>query len=143
MKKRDFEIFLKRETNLITNNLDIEVRYPFSNKPSLHLDDFITTNFYTGYVNGESKSHVICYFETSPDYNSTLNTLSENKLAQPLIYAQIHMRQGDEGNKTSTVYYIEPSINFASSDNESIRFKYLIYRIDDIDSSVISNNVFK
>jgi disintegrin and metalloproteinase domain-containing protein 17 len=146
---QDFEIFLKRETNLVshTNSLDVEVRYPSSPyKPTVHLkNDFETTHFYSGYVNGHPKSHVICYFETHPDYNSTNNVISLNKLAQPLIYAQIHMqddRDGEEGNKTSTVYYIEPKINFSDDQEELKEFKYIIYKTDDIQSDVISNNIF-
>lgn len=86
-------------------------------------------------------SHVICSFENSYDFNTTLNTISSNQLEQPLVYAQIHIQNQNE----STIYYIEPSINFdTAKGHDSLKdFKYLIYKIDDIDSDVISNNVFK
>ena len=131
----------------MASNLDIEVRYPTSSKPTVHLDDFITTNFYTGYVNGESKSYVICYFETNSNSNSTLNMASNNKLTQPLVYAQIHLQEEveNDGNKTKahTIYYIEPSINLNGKDEDLNSFKYIIYKTNDIDSNVISNDVFK
>jgi hypothetical protein len=110
------------------------------------LGDFQTTNFYTGYVNGEAKSHVICYFETSSTSNSTLDMASKNPLTQPLIYAQIQIQKERDENETSTqttIYYIEPSIKLNGPEEDLKGFKYLVYKTDDIDSDVISNNVFK
>jgi hypothetical protein len=72
---------------------------------------------------------------------------STTQLTQPLVYAQIHLNENEENeeNKTrkNTIYYIEPSINLNEKNDDLKSFKYLIYKTNDIDSNVISNNVFK
>lgn len=72
---------------------------------------------------------------------------SSTQLTQPLVYVQIHLHEEEENetNKTriNTIYYIEPSINLNDKNDDLKSFKYLIYKTNDIDSNVISNNVFK
>lgn len=114
---RKFEIYLKRDTNLVADNIDIEVR---GNKgKSQHINDFFTSNYYSGFVDGVANSYVICYFEKESD---------DPKIG-PLIYAKVYMEK--------TSYYIEPVIG------ESKNHSYIIYSSKDIDSDVISNESFK
>lgn len=126
---RDFVVLLTRDRKLVSNNLDIEVRYSFIDKPDLieHHDNYFASNNYIGFVEGESKSSVVCYLENK-EYNS------ENEL--PLIYAQIRL----ENNDKKEYFYIEPSfINDYKNQNEA---KYIVYRSDDINSGIISNGIF-
>ena len=53
----------------------------------------------------------------------------------PLIYAQIQIQNENE----NIIYYIEPLLD-SNSENKN---KYLVYRVDDIESDIISNNIFK
>ncbi len=124
---RHFDIYLRRNIDLMADKVDIEVRYADGNKPSEHINDFFTSNYYSGFVEGESRSNVICYFEK----NSTAN---KNGSVAPLIYAQIQILN----NKEHSIYYIEPLIDQNSNSN-----KYLVYRVDDIESDILSNNIFK
>ena len=117
---------MRRDINLVADHVDIEVRYSTSNKPSDHVNDFFTSNYYIGFVEDEPRSHVICYFEK----NDTLN----NEL-MPLIYAQIQIQNDNE----NIIYYIEPLLDT----NNQNKNKYLVYRIDDIQSDIIYNNIFK
>ena len=119
--ERDFNIFLKRDLTLVSENIDIEVRYSYRNKPNVveHTDADFTANNYVGYVEGEPKSSVVCYFEKA-----------DRK--EPLIYAQIRLEK--ERNKHE-LYTIEPAFHGQAG--------YIIYRSEDIDSDVISNGNFK
>lgn len=119
---RDFNIFLKRDLTLVSENIDIEVRYSFKNKPAIieHADTDFTTNNYIGYVEGEPKSSVFCYFE-KPDANK-----------EPLVYAQIRLE--DKQNKRE-FFSIEPAFESKSG--------YIMYRSEDIDSDIISGGNFK
>lgn len=123
---RDFNIILKRDTQLVGNNIDIELRY--SSKPSEHLKDLFTSNYYTGIVENEPDSQVILYFEND---NSTF-TLNN----QPLIFAQIRLKN----KNTNTVFYIEPLLKLNNEDAEQ---KYLIYKSEDVQSEVFSGGKFK
>ena len=104
--------------------MDIEVRYESSNKPSLHLSDTFSTNYYVGFVQGESKSLVICYFERSSSQDP-----------KPIVFAQIQIVEEDK----KTIYYIEPK----KSVDDSNKHSYIIYRSEDIVSELISNDRFK
>lgn len=120
--ERDFNIFMRRDLTLVSENIDIEVRYSFKNKPAVieHADTNFTSNNYIGYVEGEPKSSVFCYFEKR-DVNK-----------EPLIYAQIRL-EGDQNKRE--FYSIEPAFQDKSG--------YIIYRSEDIDSDIISGGNFK
>ncbi len=123
--QRDFVIYLKRDLTLVSENIDIEVRYSYKDKPSVveHADNFFTSNNYIGYVEGEPKSTVICYLEKP-----------KTPTDQALIYAQIRLEQNDQKKE---YFYIEPLAK-----KESNELSYIIYRSDDIDSAVMPNGVF-
>ena len=128
---RRFDLYLKKDTGPLTENVDIEFRY--SKKPPLHVRNFFAPNFYTGFVDNEARSHVICYFETSDMVDQTSGE-KEISTRQPLIYAQIHIMNEEK----NSIYYVEPLV-----DKTSGEIKYLVYRSDDIDSEVIVNGNFK
>ena len=48
--KRDFVIYLKRDLTLVSDKIDIEVRYSYKDKPDLieHADNYFTSNNYIG-----------------------------------------------------------------------------------------------
>jgi hypothetical protein len=91
--------------------------------------DFFSPNFYTGIVENEPNSFVICYFERQDQ-----NTKSYDDIPL-IIYAQIRIQIEKEG---STTYYVEPLV-----DKETNSVKYIIYKSDDVDSGIVSNGVFK
>ena len=125
---RRFKLMLKKDTKLVADHFDIEIRYPTSKRPTEHIHDFFTQNYYTGIVEDVPGSYVVCYFEKPS--NST-----EHK--QPLVYAQISIKNEDE----NVVYFVEPINNVTSHDDEPA--KYIVYRSEDIISDVISNGIFK
>lgn len=116
---------LKRDVDLVGSNFDIEIRHPSSNKPTEHMNDFFTSNYYTGIVEDEEGSYALCYFEQMKEPS-----------AQPIVYAQISIKNDLE----NSMYYIEPLLNNTS---EHEPMKYIVYKIDDIESDVISNGLFK
>ncbi len=59
---RLFHIYLKRQTNLISNTIKIEVKYANQSK-AIKLHDFITKNYYVGFVDNEPNSFVSLYFD--------------------------------------------------------------------------------
>jgi hypothetical protein len=140
---RSFVIYLKRETSLVADHFDIELRYSSkSGLSSKHIGDFFTRNYYIGYVDGESNSRVLCYFEpksnTSIWSSSIIETESEQKnslndKSSPLIYAQIII----DNEQEKTVYYIEPK---TTSDSNT---EYIVYRSEDIQSLIYSDGIFK
>lgn len=121
---RTFKIFLKRGNSLVAENVRLEVRYSYPNKTqhTEYEDNHFKQNYFIGFVEDESDSSVLCYFESVP-LNST---------SKPLVYAQI--RIGSNNNKTQ-YYYVEPMFNNHNT--------YIVYRSDDIESDIISNGVFK
>ena len=123
---RNFNILLRRDTQLVGNKINIELRY--SKKPSEYLNDFFTSNYYTGIVEDEPNSQVILYFENDSS-SFTLNN-------QPLIFAQIRIKS----EKIDTVYYIEPILK---PENDKSDQKYVIYRSEDVQSDIFSNQKFK
>ena len=99
------------------------MRYPTSGRPTEHVRDFFTSNYYTGIVEDVPGSHVVCYFES----------LGDDKEQQPLVYVQSAIKNDDE----NSLYYVEPVLNSTGPP-----FKYIAYRTDDILSDVLSNGVF-
>jgi hypothetical protein len=128
---RRFDIYLKKDVGPLTDNFDIEIRLGPGKKPS-HMKNQFASNFYTGFVDNESKSHVLCYFEKQP--SNFYDDPDDKLLNTPLIYLQIHIVNEAESN----IYYIEPLV-----DKLTQEVKYIAYKSDDIDSDVISNGVFK
>lgn len=123
--------------DLVANQFDIEVRYPTTNRPSKHISDFFTSNYYTGIVENETGSHVLCYFEIQ---NNSNISVSAAVAGQPLIFAQISIKNENE----NSVYYVEPLLNTNKSEIEAGKpLKYIVYRSEDILSDVVSNGVFK
>lgn len=122
---RRFKLMLKKDTKLVADHFDIEIRYPTSKRPTEHIHDFFTQNYYTGIVEDVSGSYVVCYFEKLSDSS------------QPLVYAQISIKNEDE----NVVYFVEPINNSTNYNDEQP--KYIVYRSEDIISDVISNGVFK
>ncbi len=122
---RDFVIFLKRDLTLVSENIDIEVRYSYKDKPDVveHAENFFTSNNYIGFVEGEPKSTVICYLEKP-----------KSSTDQPLLYAQIRLEKNELKKE---YFYIEPLTN-----NGSTELNYIIYRNEDINSAVMPNGVF-
>ncbi|RMZ96592.1 adam 17-like protease, partial [Brachionus plicatilis] len=121
---RNFNLILRRDEAIVGDNLSIELRY--SNKPSEFLKDSFSSNYFRGIVENESYSEVIVYFEEATQSNSS---------GQPLIFAHIRIINGTNENN----FYIEP---FQSSGLANSKFKYLVYRTEDIDSNILSNGVF-
>ena len=128
---RSFVIILKRDLNLVSDKVDIEVRYSFSETPSYveHVNNYFTTNNYIGFVEGEPKSHVTCYLDRI-DAKNVANLTREE---YPLIYCQIKLEN------TNEYFYIEP----IRHNEDSNKLKYLIYQPEEIESNVISNGLFK
>lgn len=108
----------------MATGFDIEIRYPSSGRPTEHVHDFFSQNYYTGIVEDVPGSNVVCYFEKSSTESSP-----------PLVFAQISIKNEDE----NAIYYVEPVLN---STNSSAN-KYIVYKSDDILSEIISNGVFK
>ncbi|CAF0705583.1 unnamed protein product [Brachionus calyciflorus] len=120
---REFNLILKKDTHLVANNINIELRY--SNKPSEYLNDFFSSNYYTGIVDNEQDSQVILYFENQNSSNTS----------QPLIFAQIRLKT----KNLSTNYYIEPLIQPNGSKNKQ---KYIVYKSEDVQSDIYANGIF-
>ncbi len=124
---RDFIIFLKRDLNLVSDKVDVEVRY--SNNKIEHINNYFTSNNYIGFVDGEPQSSVTCYIEQFVEPNQSIT--------YPLIYAQIRLENDDK----KEYFYIEPI--FLKENSSDKRTKYIIYRTDDIASDVLNEGVFK
>ena len=57
---REFHIYLKKNLNVLSNEVNIEIKYATS---SSNLDDVFTSNFYTGFVDDVLSSSVLIYYE--------------------------------------------------------------------------------
>ena len=90
----------------------------------MHLADSFSDNYYVGFVQGEAKSLVICYFERPEHTQHT----------QPAVFAQIQVE--DEAKGTKTIYFVEPS-------SSGEKRHYIVYRSEDIASDLIANERFK
>jgi hypothetical protein len=123
---RRFHLLLKKDVDLVSDKFDIEIRYASSSQPSEHLSDFLTSNYYTGIVDNEPDSYVVCYFE-QPSASPT----------QPLVYAQISIRNERE----NAIYYVEPLLDVTGEHESSA--EYIVYRSEDVQSDVIANGIFK
>ena len=137
--QRHFEIYLKRDITLLADKVDIEVRYDSSpHRPAEHMADFLTSNYYTGFVSGEARSHVSCYFERPASSRGANQTQYDQ---QPLVYAQIQL-QNESDNE---IYYVEPfaTTTTGAGDDQNHQYKYIIYRISDVQSDVLAANRFK
>jgi hypothetical protein len=128
---RRFDIYLKKDVGPLADNFEIEIRSGPGHTTSQSKEKF-SSNFYSGFVEDELKSHVLCYFEKQSD--NIYADPDDKLLNTPLIYLQIHIVNETE----NTIYYIEPLV-----DKLTQEVKYIAYKSEDIDSDVSSNGVFK
>jgi hypothetical protein len=75
---RQFHIYLKKNLNVLSNDINIEIKY--SNSTNKILNDIFSSNFYTGFVDDQKNSFVLLYY----DYDQVV----KNKT---IIYGKIEL----------------------------------------------------